>query len=101
MKYVYFAGPAGIYSPIVTLLSPHTAKVEWEQPEVSNGPIIRYEVLFPEPRYTLEGNTNFSLTVEELIPFTEYQVNTDVSTYQNPENARYITRVVIFSKYEF
>lgn len=70
----FFSGPAGIYSPIVTLLSPHSAKVQWEEPEITNGPIIRYEVLFPEPRYTLKGDLNFTLVVEELIPFTEYQV---------------------------
>jgi len=57
------------------VLDSESVLVDWELPVKPNGPILRYEIVFPDPRVLI---TNVSLTekiVNDLIPFTEYEVS--------------------------
>ncbi|XP_077967518.1 usherin-like isoform X1 [Styela clava] len=67
--------PGGVPQPSVTILSARSVLVEWKSPPTTNGPVIRYEVLFPDPQYVVNDTETLNLTVDDLIPYTDYQVS--------------------------
>ena len=69
-----FAGPGGVLAPVVIVTGPETVYVKWDEPLYSNGPLTRFELVFPEPRLEIANVSLRSQNVTNLIPYTEYEV---------------------------
>ena len=74
------AGPAGVYPPIVTGLSPTSALVQWTSPVQPNGQIEVYVVRWPEPRIEVREVELREMEVANLTGYTEYTVTVTACT---------------------
>lgn len=71
--YIYL-GPVGLLAPDVSVTSSNTVFVKWKEPQLTNGPITHYEILFPYPRFVVKDIQIYNFNATGLIPFTEYEV---------------------------
>ena len=67
--------PEGLAPPSVTPLSPSSLEITWEEPEISNGEILRYELqqLTTDRNITLFSGVGFSYELTDLTPNTVYR----------------------------
>ncbi|KAK6307053.1 hypothetical protein J4Q44_G00222010 [Coregonus suidteri] len=66
--------PAGLVPPRVDVLGPDSLQVMWSPPVIANGEIDRYEIRLPNPRVSHDDLSNLSVTVTDLVPYTDYLV---------------------------
>ena len=71
--------PENISPPSLTVLGADSILVEWSVPGRPNGEIQSY-ILSVNGTVVFEGLTTFELTVDELAPFTVYEIRLDVCT---------------------
>uniref|UniRef100_A0A8C7Q6N4 Usher syndrome 2A (autosomal recessive, mild) n=1 Tax=Oncorhynchus mykiss TaxID=8022 RepID=A0A8C7Q6N4_ONCMY len=66
--------PAGLVPPRVDVLGPDSLQVMWSPPVIANGVIDRYEIRLPDPRVSHDDLSNLTVTVTDLVPYTNYLV---------------------------
>ncbi|XP_070295708.1 usherin-like [Salvelinus sp. IW2-2015] len=66
--------PAGLVPPRVDVLGPDSLQVMWSPPVIANGVIDRYEIRLPDPRVSHDDLSNLTVTVTDLVPYTDYLV---------------------------
>uniref|UniRef100_H2YEQ8 Usherin n=1 Tax=Ciona savignyi TaxID=51511 RepID=H2YEQ8_CIOSA len=72
--------PGGVLAPSVQISSSESATIRWQSPTQENGPIIRYEISFPEPKIPIIDISQRDYNITDLIPYTRYQVTITACT---------------------
>nr|XP_018671138.2 usherin isoform X1 [Ciona intestinalis] len=72
--------PGGVLAPSVVVSGSESAHIQWQRPVQENGPIIRYEISFPEPKIQIYDITQRDYNITTLIPYTSYQITITACT---------------------
>ena len=60
--------------PTINVLTPTTMEISWLLPIQANGKLTSYIIRLPNPRFEIYNTSVMYLYVEDLVPFTQYNV---------------------------